>query len=426
MTSVDQLIIGGDLNFSMGFGESWGSHAQIDPLSDFFKDILEKHHLADIPMNKAVPTWRNRRIGDAAMARRLDRFMIKIPLLHRLTRYRQWVGAGGKFDHSPIYLEILGPEVKPRAPFKFNHVWLQDEEYTKLIKDHWVSHPISNHRSAAEGFCHNLSQLKQITMASAKEKKAKDDWKILDIEAELGTLMDDRNLGFTSAEEKNKLIKLEMQKDKILKEREEAWRLKSRAIWLKAGDDNTRFFQNYAKGRKVTNTIWKLPLPNGDMAENFHKLARLGTSHFRSLFKVPHEANLADIILVARIFPCFVGEEEANELTLPVTLEELEGVLKWFKKDKSPGPDGWTIEFYLAFFDLLASDLLRVVEECHSTGRLFNAINSTFIGLIPKNDTPGYFDGFRPISLCNCLYKIISKIIANRIRPILSQHILPE
>lgn len=53
-------------------------------------------------------------------------------------------------------------------------------------------------------------------------------------------------------------------------------------------------------------------------------------------------------------------------------------------------------------------------------------INTTFIALILKNDSPGCFDEFCPISLCNCLYNIISKIIVNRIRPILSQHILLE
>eukprot|EP00253_Pinus_taeda_P002123 PITA_02123 len=387
LTNMAQVIIGGDLNYSIGYGESWGSQAQIDPLSDFFKDIMDQHHLADIPMNKPLPTWRNRRVGDAALARRLDRFLIKIPLLQRLTRYRQWVGSWGKFDHSPIFLEILGPDAKPKAPFKFNHVWLQNEGYTKLIKDYWATHPITNHRSVTE---------------------------------------DDRNLGFTSHAEKSKLIALELQKDQILKEKEESWRLKSRAIWLKAGDENTKFYQNFAKRRKISNTIWKLPLPDREQADNFRKLSRLGTSHFRSLFRSPLEANLADIIQVAGLFPRMVGEEEEIELSAPATLEELEGVLRWFKKDKSPGPDGWTIEFYLAFFDTMATDLLQVVEECRSSGKLYDAINSTFIALIPKSDSPASFDDFRPISLCNCLYKIISKIIANRIRPILSKHILSE
>lgn len=210
--------------------------------------------------------------------------MIKIPLLQRLSRYKKWVGSGGISNHSPIYLEILGPDAKPKAPFKFNHVWLQDEGYTCLVKDFWTSHPITNHRSTTEGFCHNLSQLKQLTMAWAKEK-AKDEQLITTIEAELKK--DDINLGFTSVEEKAKLIELEKQKDKILKEREESWRLNSRAIWLKAGDENTKFYQNFSKGRKTANTIWKIPLPNGEQANNFQKLSRLGTSHFRNLFRSP-------------------------------------------------------------------------------------------------------------------------------------------
>lgn len=54
------------------------------------------------------------------------------------------------------------------------------------------------------------------------------------------------------------------------------------------------------------------------------------------------------------------------------------------------------------------------------------ALNSTFIALIPKADKPSTFDNFRPMSLCNCIYKIIAKIIANFLRPILSSHISHE
>ena len=169
------------------------------------------------------------------MARRLDHFLIKVPLLQHFSRYRQWVGSGGISDHSPIYLEILGLDAKPKAPFKFNHVWLQDEGYIKLVKDYWTSHPISGHRSAVEGLCHNLSQLKHLSIERAKEKKAKDDQTIITIEAELNNLLDDRNKGFASTEEKVKMIKLEKQRDKILMEREETWRLKSREIWLQVG-----------------------------------------------------------------------------------------------------------------------------------------------------------------------------------------------
>jgi hypothetical protein len=129
--------------------------------------------------------------------------------------------------------------------------------------------------------------------------------------------------------------------------------LRSRAIWIQAGDDNSKFFHSYANNRKVSNTIWKLPTPAGDMADSFNKIARLGISHFRELYKCPPEANLPDIFQVASHFPRFAEEEDVELLSAPVTTGELEGILKWFKKDKSPGPDGWTIEFYLAFYDIL-------------------------------------------------------------------------
>lgn len=165
--------------------------------------------------------------------------------------------------------------------------------------------------------------------------------------------MDDQNLGFISGEEKTRLIALENQKENILRLGEESQRLRSRAIWSKDGDENSKFFQNYAKGRKVTNTIWNLPLPEGGLAESFNKLSQLGTSHFRSIYRSPLGTNLAEIINVENHFPRFVNGEDTEDLTASVTTGELESTLKWFKKDKSPGPDGWTIEFYVAFYDLL-------------------------------------------------------------------------
>lgn len=83
-----------------------------------------------------------------------------------------------------------------------------------------------------------------------------------------------------------------------------------------------------------------------------------------------------------------------DDLTSPVSLAELEGTLKWFKKYKSPGLDGWSIEFYLAFYELLGQDLLNVVEECRISGRMYKDINSTFITLIPKSDSPSSFHDF--------------------------------
>lgn len=424
--SAENTIIGGDLNFSLGYSESWGSSTQIDPITGYMTDLLERHDLIDVPMIKILPTWRNRRIGEAALARRLDRFIMKGSMFRQIHLYKQWVGFGGISDHYPIYLELSGPNKKPKAPFKFNHGWLQDPSYIKLVKDYWTQNPIDRADTLAKGFCMNLSQLKHRSIEWAREKNKQDNIALAHIEANILSLTDERGLGFITAEDKAHMVELEFQKQKILKEQEETIRLRSRATWLKAGDENTRFFHSYAKGRKVKYTIWSLPTPDGEVADTFPKLARMGSSHFRNLYKQPQAASIAEIINIAGHFHKFVNEDEAEHLFDPVTPEELESTIKWFKKDRSPGPDGWTIEFYIAFYEFISNDLLRVIEECRETGSLYNAINSTFIALIPKSDSPSSFDDYRPISLCNVLYKIISKIIANRIRPILSRHISPH
>jgi len=118
--------------------------------------------------------------------------------------------------------------------------------------------------------------------------------------------------------------------------------------------------------------------------------------------------------------------EEAEHFNKEVTMGELEATLKWFKRDKSLGPDGWKVKFYLSFFEIIGSDLLKVIEESRISGSMHGAINTTFIALIPKTNNPSSYNDFCPVFLCNCLYKIISKIIANRIHPILSTHISPK
>ena len=108
------------------------------------------------------------------------------------------------------------------------------------------------------------------------------------------------------------------------------------------------------------------------------------------------------------------------------TKDEILEVLWGFTKDKCPGPDGWSVEFYIYHFDLLANDLLDAVEETRLIGSVNRSINSTFLTLIPKLNGPTSFSDFHLIVLCNLCYKIISKIIANCIRPILSRSISEE
>jgi hypothetical protein len=133
-----------------------------------------------------------------------------------------------------------------------------------------------------------------------------------------------------------------------------------------------------------------------------------------------------DSVSVANLFPHFVTAEDTNLLDSPCMLQEVLGALNSFNKDRSPGPDGWTVEFFLHFFDLVGTDLLDLVEDSRLRGRIIGALNSTFLTLIPKENNPSTFGDYRLIALCNLCYKLITKIIANRIKPILSRTLSGE
>ena len=77
----EKLILGGDLNFSLGFSEIWGNRARLDPLFYFFTKSLENYDLVDVVPSVMLPTWNNRRVGANNISKRLDRFLLSTDLL---------------------------------------------------------------------------------------------------------------------------------------------------------------------------------------------------------------------------------------------------------------------------------------------------------------------------------------------------------
>jgi hypothetical protein len=103
----------------------------------------------------------------------------------------------------------------------------------------------------------------------------------------------------------------------------------------------------------------------------------------------------------------------------PTSFEEVEEIVKSMASRKSPGPDDFTVDFYQAGWAVLGQDIWEVVEESRTSKVILQAFNATFITLIPKVKGANTADKFHPISLCNVIYKIISKLVATILKPIL-------
>jgi len=89
------------------------------------------------------------------------------------------------------------------------------------------------------------------------------------------------------------------------------------------------------------------------------------------------------------------------------------------QKGKVLGPDGFNVDFFKACWGIVKHDIIDVVEDSRKNKIVLKALNTSFISLIPKQDNSMTPDRFRPIALCNVVYKINSKLIANRLNPLL-------
>ena len=122
--------------------------------------------------------------------------------------------------------------------------------------------------------------------------------------------------------------------------------------------------------------------------------------------------------------PC-ISKEENRDLIKEVTEEEILAALSQMSSLKAPSPDGLQASFYQKYWKIVGKSVCKMVRAFFHNGHLLKEINRTFITLIPKLESPEASHHYRPINLCNVSYKIIAKILANRIKPLLNKIISP-
>lgn len=119
------------------------------------------------------------------------------------------------------------------------------------------------------------------------------------------------------------------------------------------------------------------------------------------------------------LVPSPISDGAAEAMMGDFTDDEIRGVVFGLKANKAPGQDGFNALFFQRAWPIIGEHVILAVKEFFRNYSLLGEINSTIITLVPKVANPSSMADFRPISCCNTLYKIISKLIANRIKGIL-------
>ena len=116
-----------------------------------------------------------------------------------------------------------------------------------------------------------------------------------------------------------------------------------------------------------------------------------------------------------------IGESERGWLERRFEKDEILSVVRDMERDKAPGPDGFSIAFFHHCWRVVERDVLAVFEEFHQHCKFEKSLNATFIALIPKKNGASNIHDFRPISLVGSLYKILAKVLANRLKMVLDR-----
>ena len=108
-----------------------------------------------------------------------------------------------------------------------------------------------------------------------------------------------------------------------------------------------------------------------------------------------------------------------RDLICSFSRDEVEAALKSMEPLSAPGPDGMPPTFFQSYWSIVGDDVSSAVLNYLNNCFLPAAINHTFITLVPKVKSPEKISEFRPISLCNVIYKLVSKVLANRLQGVL-------
>jgi hypothetical protein len=208
-----------------------------------------------------------------------------------------------------------------------------------------------------------------------------------------------------------------------LSKQEAFWQEKARLTWHLEGDRNTKYFHRLAKIKTSTKHITSLQ--DGEtIITDQNRISDHVVNFYKNLFCA--NVVLQDSVLAEDVIPSLVNDDTNAILTMLPSHSEIKAAVFALNKDSAPGPDGFGAFFFQNYWDIVKTDVINAVLEFFTSSWILPGFNSNIIALLPKFPEAASIDQFRPIAMANFKFKIISKILADRLASIMPNIISEE
>ncbi|XP_060969468.1 uncharacterized protein LOC133036755 [Cannabis sativa] len=373
-------------------------------LVEGFNDTLVDYGLHDLELYGYPYTWERSRGKPEWVEVRIDRALVNQSWLGFFPLAKLFNLEVSTSDHTPLNLVLVNEVVVARNHvLRFENAWLKEPLFFEIVKSCWGN-------DASSGIMAKVKNCGEVLGRWGKDYSGNFPKRIKECKLEVQRWKRGRD-AMSLENFNNASAKL----NKVLLQREIFWKQRSKQLWLREGDSNSKYFHASASSRRRRNSIQRLKDANGVWVDWNGSLPSVMVDYFSSLFT----ANAVHDDVVLQCVPSAVTSEHNNRLLEPVTDEEVRRALFQMHPDKSPGSDGMTPGFYQKCWSTVSNDLITLVKNFFVVGSFPRELNHTNIVLIPKKKNPESMSDLRPISLCNVLYKIISKVLANRFKDVL-------
>ena len=329
-------------------------------------------------------------------------------------------------DHSGIFLQLKSiryNESYGRSYWKFNNSLCFDKEFVqgmneeiKSIELQWLTE--FDTKSSFWDFL--KMKMRNFAMKFSKKKSKERRLSIQQLEYEIDIL--EKNL-LSSPDSGGILKDIESKKTELKKLYNvytDGLKVRSRVVWYEEGEQNQEYFEQLLKSNKQKTVIREMCDDKGDVIKEKDVIMRLIRNFYRNLYS--EDESVCDDFresVFCKDIPR-LSDDSKNFCEGKIIKEECWECLKSMKLNKSPGNDGFTVEFYLTFWPQIGSLLVEVFNEAFEKGCLATSQKQGVITLIEKEGKdPLFIKNYRPITLLNTDYKMLSKIMAKRIKGVL-------